>query len=161
MIAIEFPPLTVDVLAAAGFIFVVRVVGMSFSTVRMLLMMRGNKLGTAITGFIEVLLYVVAIGGVVNNLSNIWNILGYSLGFDDLIWRRSSRSHRLCGERVEVLVEQCATKAPLTTDLDAGDLALVGQANQSPFGEFEILCSLFGGQIRFHVNLLIAGGLRR
>ena len=81
MIDIEFPPLTGAVLAGAGFIFVVRVVGMSFSTVRTLLMMRGHKLGTAITGFIEVLLYVVAIGGVVNNLSNIWNILGYSLGF--------------------------------------------------------------------------------
>lgn len=81
MIEIEFPPLTSTVLASAGFIFVVRVIGMSFSTVRMLLMMRGNKLGTAITGFVEVLLYVLAIGGVVNNLSNIWNILGYSLGF--------------------------------------------------------------------------------
>ncbi len=81
MLGIEFPPLTFDVLAAAGFIFVVRVIGMSFSTVRMLLMMRGNKLGTAVTGFIEVLLYVVAIGGVVNNLSNVWNVLAYSFGF--------------------------------------------------------------------------------
>jgi len=81
MLGIEIPPLSFEVLAAAGFIFVVRVVGMSFSTVRMLLMMRGEKLGTAVTGFIEVLLYVIAIGGVVNNLSNIWNILGYSFGF--------------------------------------------------------------------------------
>ena len=81
MLVIEIAPLSLDVLAAAGFIFVVRVAGMSFSTVRMLLMMRGKKLGTAVTGFVEVLLYVIAIGGVVNNLSNIWNILGYSLGF--------------------------------------------------------------------------------
>lgn len=81
MIEIEFSPLTGTVLISAGFIFVIRVIGMSFSTVRMLLMMRGKKLGTAITGFVEVLLYVLAIGGVVNNLSNIWNILGYSLGF--------------------------------------------------------------------------------
>jgi uncharacterized protein YebE (UPF0316 family) len=81
MIEIEFPPLTPSILTAAGFIFVIRVIGMAFSTVRMLLMMRGKKFGTAVTGFIEVLLYVFAIGGVVNNLSNIWNILGYSLGF--------------------------------------------------------------------------------
>ncbi len=81
MIEIEFPPLTVEVLASAGFIFIIRVVGMAFSTVRMLLMMRGKKLGTALTGFVEVSLYILAIGGVVNNLSNIWNILGYSLGF--------------------------------------------------------------------------------
>ena len=81
MLAIEVVPPSFEILAAAGFIFVVRVAGMSFSTVRMLLMMRGKKLGTAVTGFIEVLLYVIAIGGVVNNLSNIWNILGYSFGF--------------------------------------------------------------------------------
>lgn len=81
MIEIEFPLLTGTLLVSAAFIFIIRVVGMSFSTVRMLLMMRGNKLGTALTGFVEVLLYVLAIGGVVNNLSNIWNILAYSLGF--------------------------------------------------------------------------------
>ena len=81
MIDIDFPPFTTSVLGAAAFIFLIRVIGMAFSTIRMLLMMRGRKLGTAVTGFIEVLLYVFAIGGVVNNLSNIWNILGYSLGF--------------------------------------------------------------------------------
>lgn len=81
MLGIEFTPLTADVLAGALVIFVIRVIGMTASTVRVLLMMRGKKLLTSIAGFIEVVLYVFAIGYVVNDLSNIWNILAYSFGF--------------------------------------------------------------------------------
>lgn len=77
----EIPPFSAEVFLAALFIFIIRLAGIAFSTVRVLLMMRGHRLGTAITGFIEVILFVIAIGGVVNNLSNIWNILGYALGF--------------------------------------------------------------------------------
>ena len=81
MFGVEIPPLTGDVLVGALIIFVIRVVGMTASTVRVLFMMRGKKLLTSIAGFIEVLLYIFAIGYVVNDLSNIWNILAYSLGF--------------------------------------------------------------------------------
>jgi uncharacterized protein YebE (UPF0316 family) len=81
MLGIDFTPLTTDVLVGALIILVIRVVGMTASTVRVLFMMRGKRLLTAIAGFIEVLLYVFAIGYVVNDLSNIWNILAYSLGF--------------------------------------------------------------------------------
>lgn len=75
------PPLTSAVVSAALFIFILRVIGMSVSTVRMLLMLRGKRLATAVTGFIEVFVYVIAIGQVVNNLSNLWNILAYCFGF--------------------------------------------------------------------------------
>ena len=81
MLGIEFAPLTGDVLLGALLIFLIRIVGMTASTVRVLLMMRGKKLFTAVAGFIEVLLYIFAIGFVVNDLSNIWNILAYSVGF--------------------------------------------------------------------------------
>jgi uncharacterized protein YebE (UPF0316 family) len=81
MLGIEIPPLTTDVLVGALLIFVIRIIGMTASTVRVLLMMRGKKLLTAVAGFIEVMLYVIAIGYVVNDLNNIWNVLAYSLGF--------------------------------------------------------------------------------
>jgi uncharacterized protein YebE (UPF0316 family) len=81
MLGIDVPPLTSQVLAGALLIFVIRVVGMGASTVRVLLMMRGKRVLTAITGFVEVMLYIFAIGYVVNDLNNLWNILAYSLGF--------------------------------------------------------------------------------
>lgn len=68
-------------LLGALVIFLLRVIGVTLATLRVLVMMRGSKLGSAALGFFEVLVYVLAIGEVVNNLSNVWNILGYCLGF--------------------------------------------------------------------------------
>jgi uncharacterized protein YebE (UPF0316 family) len=81
MFDINFASPTAEVLFGALLIFVIRVIGITASTVRVLLMMRGKKLLTAVTGFVEVLLYIFAIGYVVSDLTNIWNIIGYSLGF--------------------------------------------------------------------------------
>lgn len=81
MSGFEFPPITSAVVSAALIIFVLRVIGVTLATVRVLIMMRGRKLISATIGFFEVLVYVLAIGEVVNNLSNVWNIIGYCLGF--------------------------------------------------------------------------------
>jgi uncharacterized protein YebE (UPF0316 family) len=62
-------------------IFVLRVLGVSISTVRVLLMTRGLRLASAGLGFFEVLVYVLAIGRVVQDLSNIPNLMSYCLGF--------------------------------------------------------------------------------
>jgi uncharacterized protein YebE (UPF0316 family) len=70
-----------EILLAALLIFLLRVVGISLSTVRVLLTMRGRKMWSAVLGFFEVLVYVLALGQVVQNLSNVWNILAYCLGF--------------------------------------------------------------------------------
>lgn len=81
MFTFEIPPLTSQVLLGAAFIFVLRVFGIAVSTLRVLAMMRGKKAAAFVAGFFEVLTYVIAIAEVVNNLDNIWNILGYCLGF--------------------------------------------------------------------------------
>ncbi len=81
MFSFEFPPLTNDVIIGATLIFFLRVFGIAVSTLRVLIMMRGKKAAAFVAGFFEVLTYVIAIGEVVNNLDNIWNVLGYCLGF--------------------------------------------------------------------------------
>lgn len=81
MFAFDFPPLTANVLLGALLIFALRVFGIAISTLRVLVMMRGKKLAAFVAGFFEVLAYVIAIAEVVNNLDNIWNVLGYCLGF--------------------------------------------------------------------------------
>lgn len=81
MFAFEFPPPTVDALLGALVIFALRVFGITISTIRVLVMMRGKKLAAFVFGFFEVLAYVIAIAEVVNNLDNFWNVLGYCLGF--------------------------------------------------------------------------------
>lgn len=81
MFSLDIPPLTTTALWGALVIFALRVIGISVSTVRVLAMMRGRKLFAFVAGFVEVLAYVIAIAEVVNNLENIWNLLGYCLGF--------------------------------------------------------------------------------
>lgn len=69
------------VLLGAVLIFSLRLVGVSLGTVRTLLMTRGVESWAAILGFFEVLVYVIAIGFVVRDLSNVVNILAYCAGF--------------------------------------------------------------------------------
>lgn len=70
-----------DVLLAALIIFVLRVVGVTLATIRVLIMTRGHKILAASIGFFEVLVYTLAIGQVVQNLANLWNLFGYCFGF--------------------------------------------------------------------------------
>lgn len=77
----EVPPPSPEVIWAFLLIFVLRIVGVTLSTIRVLIMMRGKKLLSASIGFFEVLVYVLAIGPVVNNLGNLWNLFGYCFGF--------------------------------------------------------------------------------
>lgn len=81
MFSFDFPPLTTGILWGALLIFALRVFGIAISTLRVLVMMRGKKIAAFVAGFFEVLAYVIAIAEVVNNLDNIWNVLGYCLGF--------------------------------------------------------------------------------
>jgi uncharacterized protein YebE (UPF0316 family) len=77
----EVPPPTPEVFTAFLLIFLLRIIGVAVSTIRVLIMMRGKKVMSASIGFFEVLVYVLAIGPVVNGLGNVWNLLGYCLGF--------------------------------------------------------------------------------
>jgi len=81
MFTFEIPPLSTEIIWGVFLIFALRVIGVTLATVRVLIMTRGKKLLAASIGFFEVLVYALAIGYVVNNLSNVWNLLGYSLGF--------------------------------------------------------------------------------
>jgi uncharacterized protein YebE (UPF0316 family) len=62
-------------------IFALRVLSVSMGTVRTLLIVRGSRIISAVIGFFEVLIFVVAISQVIADLSNIWNLLGYCGGF--------------------------------------------------------------------------------
>ena len=62
-------------------IFALRVVGIAISTVATIMTVQGRKAPAVAAGFFSALVYVVAIGKVVANLGNIWNILAYCGGF--------------------------------------------------------------------------------
>lgn len=65
----------------AFLIFGLRVLGITISTLSTLMTVQGRKFYAVGAGFFSSLVYVIAIGKVVANLDNVWNILAYAGGF--------------------------------------------------------------------------------
>jgi len=62
-------------------IFLARVCDVSLGTIRIMFVSRGNKLAAPILGFFEVIIWLVAIGQIMQNLSNPFCYLAYGFGF--------------------------------------------------------------------------------
>jgi len=62
-------------------ILVIRIGNLSLSTLRVLTVVRGRKRAAWILGFVQSLLWVTVIAGVLNNLDNPWNLAAYAAGF--------------------------------------------------------------------------------
>jgi uncharacterized protein YebE (UPF0316 family) len=62
-------------------IFCLRVADMSLDTLRVLFVMRGIKKIAWVLGFIQSVIFVVAIGKVLTQVNNPLNIIGYAAGF--------------------------------------------------------------------------------
>ncbi len=67
-------------LGALG-IFALRVADMTFDTLRVLFVMRGRKAISWGMGFVQSVIFVVAISSVLGNLDNPLNVIGYAAGF--------------------------------------------------------------------------------
>ncbi|MFC2130854.1 DUF2179 domain-containing protein [Bacteroidota bacterium] len=63
------------------FIFTARVIDVSIGTVRIILVGKGIRGFAALLGFIEVLIWIIAIGQIMQNLSNFLNYIAYAGGF--------------------------------------------------------------------------------
>ena len=75
--------MTVDtqlLLGALG-IFALRILGISISTVRVLITVQGRRFVSSFLGFFEALVFALALGSVVNELNNLLNLMAYCLGF--------------------------------------------------------------------------------
>ena len=70
-----------DIFMRALFIFALRVVGISVSTLATILTVQGRKLPAILAGSLSSLVYVLAIAQVVTDLGNVWNVAAYVIGF--------------------------------------------------------------------------------
>ncbi|MBN2472318.1 MAG: hypothetical protein JXN59_16455 [Anaerolineae bacterium] len=74
-------PVDMQVLLGALGIFALRIVGISISTVRVLITVQGRRAVSSFLGFFEALVFALALGSVVNELDNVMNLMAYCLGF--------------------------------------------------------------------------------
>ncbi|MBU0662575.1 MAG: DUF2179 domain-containing protein [Candidatus Diapherotrites archaeon] len=62
-------------------IFIARILDVSLGTVRMIFIARGIKYLAPIIGFFEIMIWLLAIGQIMNNLTNPITYIAYALGF--------------------------------------------------------------------------------
>lgn len=62
-------------------IFFLRIFDVSLATIRLLMAVRGRKGIAASLGFVEILIWVVAVGTVVRNLASPLHVVSYAAGF--------------------------------------------------------------------------------
>jgi uncharacterized protein YebE (UPF0316 family) len=76
-------------------IFLLRIVDVSLSTVRILLAVRGHRSFVPVIGFFEVLIWVLAVGNAIRFLDSGWHLLGYAGGFATGTWVGMKLEERL------------------------------------------------------------------
>lgn len=62
-------------------IFSINVVYVTLSTIRLMLTMKGYQSIAPFLSMIEITIYVVGLGLVLDNLDNVWNIVAYAVGY--------------------------------------------------------------------------------
>jgi uncharacterized protein YebE (UPF0316 family) len=62
-------------------IFVINIVYVSFFTLRMILVLKGQKLFASLLSMLEVFVYLMGLKLVLDNLNDPWNILAYCIGW--------------------------------------------------------------------------------
>jgi len=62
-------------------ILVINIVYVSFSTMRMILTLKGRRYLAALVSMVEIVVYVLGLGLVLDNLNHIQNIIAYAVGF--------------------------------------------------------------------------------
>ncbi|GAB3804705.1 DUF2179 domain-containing protein [Virgibacillus kimchii] len=70
-----------NALVMVTIIFLINVVYVSFFTIRMILTLKGRRYIAASVGMVEVVIYVIGLGLVLDNLNEIQNLAAYALGF--------------------------------------------------------------------------------
>ncbi len=68
-------------LVLVAVIFLARVIDVALGTIRTILVFRGHKYLAAVTGFFEILVWVVAVSQVIQNLDSWYLAVAYAVGF--------------------------------------------------------------------------------
>lgn len=68
-------------LVMVGIILIINIVYVSFFTIRMILTLKGQRYLAACISMIEVVIYVIGLGLVLDNLNQIQNLIAYAVGY--------------------------------------------------------------------------------
>lgn len=70
-----------ELILQAFFIFAARIIDVSMGTIRMILLVKGQRRVATVIGFFEVMIYLIVLGKVVGNINKPLLIIAYCLGY--------------------------------------------------------------------------------
>ena len=126
----------------AVYIFVLRVVGISINTIGTVFTVQGRRLPAILAGSANTLIYILAIGQVVSNLSNVWNVVAYVAGFAVGTWVGMMLEGRIALGYATVRVistEQSEHVAAVLREAGFGATHLYGQGRELLVGMVEVV----------------------
>lgn len=130
------------VILQALFILILRVVGISTSTLGTILTVQGRKLPAILAGSLSAFVYVVAIAQVVTNINNVWNVGAYVVGFGVGTWVGMILEERIALGYAEVRVISTGTGNQVATTLREagfGATEMYGHGQDSVVGVIEAI----------------------
>ena len=131
-----------SVLIGALAIMLARMVNVAISTVRTLLSMRGQKLLSSALGFVESLIFVLAIGYVLRDLSNPVNVVSYCLGFAIGVWLGMHIEERMAIGYVIVRIASRANGPALAQALRNAGFGVTEERGQGLGGSVTLLTTV-------------------
>ena len=123
-------------------IFVARIFDVTLGTIRIILVSRGVKIPAALLGFFEVLIWLIAIGRVMQNLNNVSNYIAYAGGFAMGNFVGIYIENKLAMGLLSIRVVTAKDAAALIDYLKAEDLGATSVAARGVGGEVRIVFTI-------------------
>lgn len=123
-------------------IFLLRLADVSLATLRIMLVIRGARLLAPLLGFVEILIWVVAVGAVVRNLGSPLHVAGYAAGFGAGTAVGMWLEGKLALGFSTVQVISRGDEPPLAQELRAGGFGVTKVGGEGREGPVEILYSV-------------------
>jgi len=139
-------------LGGALLIFGLRLLDVPIGTLKTVLMVRGLRTWATLLGLIEVTVWLTAMGKVMGQLDNPWNIAGYALGYTAGTWLGMWIENRLAFGSVEVHTISLTKSTELAESIRA---AGYGVTQFQGFGESGPVCIVGTIVERKHMDILL------
>ncbi|GJQ35097.1 MAG: DUF5698 domain-containing protein [Anaerolineales bacterium] len=139
-------------LGGAFLVFGLRLLDVPIGTLKTVLMVRGLRTWATLLGLIEVTVWLTAMGKVMGQLDNPWNIAGYALGYTAGTWLGMWVESRLAFGLVEVHTISLHKSTELTESMRA---AGYGVTQFQGFGESGPVCIVGTIVERKHLDTLL------
>lgn len=139
-------------------VFLLRLTDVSMATIRMLLIMRNQRLLAPLIGFFEILVWVMAIGIVVQHLQSPLHVIGYAAGFAAGSFLGLTLEERLALGVASVRTVVRSGGAALATELRDAGFGVTELIGRGRDGDVEVLLSVLPRrQVRRALGLIEAG----